>query len=63
MRLPWNGNDKRTAIREQGIPFELKLDVPNAITEAAIEESRKLMEDPLAPRYFDMESLREALEV
>ncbi|MGC2873825.1 type II toxin-antitoxin system RelB/DinJ family antitoxin [Ihubacter sp. mB4P-1] len=53
----------RTAIREQGIPFELKLDVPNAITAAAIEEGRKLMEDPLAPRYSDMESLREALEV
>ena len=28
----------RTAIREHGIPFELKLDVPNEITAAAIAE-------------------------
>ena len=27
----------RTAIREHGIPFELKLDIPNDITAAAIE--------------------------
>ncbi len=28
----------RTAIREHGIPFELKLDVPNDTTAAAIED-------------------------
>ena len=28
----------RTAIREHGIPFELKLDVPNEVTVASIEE-------------------------
>jgi len=38
----------RTTIREQGIPFELKLDVPNDTTAAAIEEGRKLMADPFA---------------
>ena len=31
----------RTAIREHGIPFELKLEVPNDTTAAAIEEGRK----------------------
>ena len=31
----------RTAIREHGIPFELKLDVPNETTVAAIEEGKK----------------------
>ena len=33
----------RTAIREHGIPFELKLDVPNEITVAAIEEGKRMM--------------------
>ena len=33
----------RTAIREHGIPFELKLEVPNDTTAAAIEEGRKMM--------------------
>ncbi len=31
----------RTAIREHGIPFDLKLDVPNDTTAAAIEGGRK----------------------
>ena len=53
----------RTAIREHGIPFELKLDVPNETTEAAIAEGRKLMDDPLAPRYSSMDALKAALEV
>jgi len=35
----------RTAIREHGIPFELKLEVPNATTAAAIEEGRKMMKE------------------
>ena len=33
----------RTSIHEHGIPFALKLDIPNEITIAAIEEGRKLM--------------------
>ena len=53
----------RTAIREHGIPFELKLDVPNDSTAAAIEEGRKLTADPKAPRYSSMEELKAALEV
>ena len=53
----------RTAIREHGIPFELKLDVPNDSTAAAIEEGRKLTADPTAPRYSSMEELKTALEV
>ena len=38
----------RTAIREHGIPFELKLDVPNDTTAAAIEEGRNRLADPSA---------------
>ena len=53
----------RTAIREHGIPFDLKLDVPNDTTVAAIEEGRKLMVDPTAPRYSSMDDLKAALEV
>lgn len=53
----------RTAIREHGIPFELKLDTPNETTVAAIEEGRKLMTDENAPRYSSIDALKEALEV
>ncbi len=53
----------RTAIRENGIPFELKLDVPNEVTASAIEEGRKIMSDHSAPRYSSMDELKAALEV
>lgn len=53
----------RTAIREHGIPFDLKLDTPNDVTVAAIEEGRKLMQDPSAPRYSSIEDLKAALDV
>lgn len=53
----------RTAIRERGIPFELRLDVPNETTSAAIEEGRKLMSDPSATRYSSLDELKAALEV
>ena len=53
----------RTTIREHGIPFELKLDVPNETTAAAIAEGRKLMGDPLAPRYSSMNALKVTLDV
>ena len=51
----------RTAIREHGIPFELKLEVPNDTTAAAIEEGRKMMKDPSAPRYSSMDALKAAV--
>ena len=53
----------RAAIREHGIPFELKLEVPNDTTAAAIEEGRKMMKDPSAPRYSSMDVLKSALDV
>lgn len=52
----------RTSIREHGIPFALKLDVPNEATAAAIAEGKKLMDDPSAPRYTSMEALKAALD-
>ena len=53
----------RTAIREHGIPFELKLEVPNDTTAAAIDEGRKMMKDPSAPRYSNKDALKAALDV
>ena len=53
----------RTAIRENGIPFSLKLDTPNETTAAAIEEGRRIAYDETVQGYSDMESLRKALEV
>ena len=52
----------RSAIRVHGISFDLKLDEPNEITKAAIEEGRKIMYTPSAPRYSSMYDLKVALE-
>jgi DNA-damage-inducible protein J len=52
----------RTAIRKHGIPFDLYLDVPNETTVAAIEEGKKLLNDPSSPKYSSMEELKAALE-
>lgn len=35
----------QTAIREPGIPFELKFDVPNETTASVIKESKKLIKN------------------
>ena len=52
----------RTAIREHGLPFPLKLDVPNATTAAAIEEGRSIASDSSVKGYSSMEALKAALE-
>ena len=48
----------RTAVRERGIPFELKLDVPNETTIAAIEEGRKMASNPSSPRYSNIDDFK-----
>ncbi len=53
----------RTAIRENGIPFALKLDIPNEITESAIEEGRKITYDDSVKGYSNIDDLKAALEV
>ncbi len=53
----------RQTIREKGIPFELKLDVPNDITIAAIEEGRKIARDKSVKGYRDIDELKESLEI
>ena len=52
----------RQAIRQGGLPFEVKLDVPNETTVSAIEEGRALMHDKNAKGYKSMDELRAALE-
>ena len=52
----------RQVIRENGLPFELKL-TPNQTTAAAIEEGRRIAHDPNQKGYRDMDALRAALDV
>ena len=52
----------KTVIRQNGITLDLRLDVPNETTAAAIEEGRKFMNDPSAPRYSSMDELKTALK-
>lgn len=40
-----------------------ELEIPNDTTAAAIEEGRKIMNDPSTPRYSSINALREALNV
>ena len=51
----------RQSIRENGIPFDLRLDVPNDTTAAAIAEGRRLAQDINAKGYSNMDDLRAAL--
>lgn len=48
-------------IRENRIPFSLKLEIPNNITIAAIEEGRRIANDASVKGYSNMEELRKAL--
>ena len=64
------GLDMNTAINiflnktiyENGIPFDLKLDTPNQTTIEAIEEGRKLLNDPNAKGYHSIDELKETLK-
>ncbi len=53
----------RSIIRENGIPFGLKLDTPNSLTVSAIQEGRKIAYDDSVKGYSNMSDLRNALEV
>lgn len=53
----------RQAIRENGIPFELKLHTPNQITASAIEEGRSIAYDKSVKGYTNIDELRKALDV
>ncbi len=45
----------RQAIRVGGFPFDVRLEQPNAETVEAIKESEKLLQDPAAKQYSNVE--------
>lgn len=53
----------RQTIRENGIPFELKLNVPNDVTAAAIAEGKVLARDTTKKGYSNMDELKAALSL
>ncbi len=53
----------KCAVREQAIPFDLKLDIPNKATMLAIEEGKEILSDPVGKTYSSMEDLKEALDI
>ena len=53
----------RQTIRENGIPFSLKLDVPNDVTADAIKEGRELAYDKSVKGYTSMDDLKAALDI
>lgn len=53
----------RASIRERGIPFDLKLNIPNEETLQALEEAEKIADDKNIKAYDNMEDLKNALEI
>lgn len=53
----------RQAIRQGGLPFEVKLDIPNETTAAAIREGRDIIKDSKAHGYKNMDDLKAALDI
>jgi len=47
----------RQALREGGIPFEVKLDRPNQQTVAAMREAERIAGDPAVKGYDDLDEL------
>lgn len=52
-----------TTIREHGIPFDLKLDIPNKATIEAIKKRRRMMSDPTMPKYSSIDELKATLDI
>lgn len=53
----------RASIRENGIPFDLKLNTPNKETIEAIEEAKSIAKDENIESFDNIDDLRESLEV
>lgn len=53
----------KATVRENGIPFSLKIDEPNSLTASAIAEGRKIAEDKNSKGYHDINDLRKSLDV
>jgi len=53
----------KAVIRENGLPFDMRVEKPNEETIKAIEEGRKIAHDPSVKGYTDIAELRKALGV
>jgi DNA-damage-inducible protein J len=53
----------RQAIRYGGLPFEVKLDIPNDATAAAIAEGKAMLKDKTAAGCKSIDELKAALEI
>ena len=53
----------RTVIRVKGIPFEIKLEVPNDETKKAIEVGREIAKDKNIKGYKSIDELKDALGI
>lgn len=51
----------KAVIRENGLPFDMRVESPNAETIAAIEEGRRIAHDTNVKGYTSIEELRAAL--
>jgi DNA-damage-inducible protein J len=51
----------RQAVRQQRIPFDVALEVPNAETIAAMEEAERISRDPSVKGYTDVEQMMKEL--
>jgi len=51
----------RQAVRQQRIPFDIALEVPNAETIAAMEEAERISRDPSVKGYTDAEQMMKEL--
>ena len=49
-------------VREKNFPTNLKFNIPNEITEKAIEEGRRIAKDKNIKSYKNIEDLKAALE-
>ena len=45
----------KQSLRTRGIPFQITMDTPNAVTLAAMEEARQLAKDPNVKTYANVE--------
>ncbi|MCD8049048.1 MAG: type II toxin-antitoxin system RelB/DinJ family antitoxin [Clostridia bacterium] len=53
----------RQSLRVNGLPFEVKADVPNETTLAAFREGDEILADTSVKGYTNIKDLRAALEV
>ena len=44
----------KQSLRTRGIPFQITMDIPNAVTLAAMEEARQLAKDPNAKTVLSL---------